>query len=161
MDVRVEELAELPKLPEVANVNTSYTGRWSEKIASLNLTSNDRVELIYDELVGSPVRFTIGQPKDPKWKDDVDTDGGRIVDVGTPFLLTRDWSNILEMALSRDKIAQDNWDREEKKWKLGVGVGVGVGVPVLMIASYVLGHHSRKKKNPEAVMLKAVNNKGL
>lgn len=136
----------------------NFTGRWNQTFAR-NMTADDKKAMIYGQvgLTWLPWRFTIGQPKDPKWKDDKDTDGGRIVDAGTPFYLDLGQRNIQEMAYDRDNIAKENWDSQEKKWKMGVGIGVGLGVPVLMIASYVAGRHTGKKKNPETVALKEVN----
>lgn len=138
----------------------NFTGLWNQTFTR-NLTTRDAVDLLYGAVGGTPLRFTIGQPDDPKWKGDAATDGGRIVDAGTWFYLSRDWYNVRATAERRDEVAQGNWDRQEKKWKLGVGIGVGVGAPVLMIASYMLGQRVGKKKNPEAVALKAVNNEGL
>lgn len=79
--------------------------------------------------------WTVGQPKDPKWKDDKESDGGRILSKGTPFMVSGASVHVRNAFELR---RQDN-EATLQKWKLGVGLGVGLGVPVLMIACFYAG----------------------
>lgn len=118
----------------------------SEFVKHVNFTSNfpnkttdaAMATFVYGVGAHSPLRFTIGQPQDPRWKDDASTQNGKVVDAGTPFFLSSPMS-LPQLAHFRDDVAMNKWRDEERKWQLGAGIGVGVGVPVLLIAAFLVG----------------------
>ncbi|CEJ93616.1 hypothetical protein VHEMI09194 [[Torrubiella] hemipterigena] len=92
----------------------------------------------------TPLQFTIGQPKDPKWENSKETQFGRVIDTGSPFLLVGRMYDIRTSAQRRDERLGRYADDKEHKWKLGVGLGVGLGVPVVMIMSFCFGKATGK-----------------
>lgn len=127
----------------------------SEMVKHFNFTTDnfpnkttDAAMATFVRGIGATMRFTVGQPQDPRWKDDAATKNGTIVDAGTAFYLPPSMS-VKNLAQDRDTIARNKWEDKEQKWRLGVGIGVGIGVPVLLIAAFIAGRATGLKNKTE------------
>lgn len=115
-----------------------HTGYYADNLTSVGLHAILEERSILQHLV-----WTVGQPKDPKWKGDTGTKEGKIVSKGTPFAITPA-TYIIGNALEVKRQASEAYLLE---WKLAVGIGVGIGVPTLMYLCYFLGKYMQRRSN--------------